>query len=180
MRAEIRFGGFGGQGVVSAGVITGRAATIYDDKHAVMTQSYGPEARGGACNASVIISDHPISYPEVTSPNLLIILSQEAYGMYAQNLVDKGCLVVDEDLVEIDEVPPEVEFYKIPATRIAEELGNKIVANVVILGALVAITDVVSKDAMLEAVRASVPQRFLELNEQAFDAGYQHARGMDE
>jgi 2-oxoglutarate ferredoxin oxidoreductase subunit gamma len=178
MRAEIRFGGFGGQGVISAGVITGRAATIYDDNHAVMTQSYGPEARGGACNASVIISDQPINYPEVTTPDLLVLLSQEAYGMYSHNLVSEGWLMIDEDLVEIEAVPPGVHFYKIPATRIAEELGNKIVANVVILGALVALSDVISKEAMLEAVRASVPPRFLELNEKAFDAGYEHARGM--
>jgi 2-oxoglutarate ferredoxin oxidoreductase subunit gamma len=178
MRAEIRFGGFGGQGVISAGVITGRAATIYDEKHAVLTQSYGPEARGGACNANVVISNDRISYPEVTSPNLLILLSQEAYGMYGEEIADGGCMIVDQDLVEADEIRKDIQFFEIPATRIAEELGNKIVANVVILGALVALSDVVSKEAMLEAVKASVPARFLELNERAFEAGYEQAEGL--
>ena len=179
MRAEIRFGGFGGQGVVSAGVITGRAATIYDQKNAVLTQSYGPEARGGACNTSVVISEGRISYPEVTTPDFLILMSQEAFNLYAENIAEDGCLIVDQDLVDSANLRKDIRFFEVPATRIAEELGNKIVANVVILGALVALSDVVSRDAMLAAVKASVPERFLELNENAFKAGYEYCEGLE-
>jgi 2-oxoglutarate ferredoxin oxidoreductase subunit gamma len=178
MRTEIRFGGFGGQGVISAGVITGRAATIYDEKHAVLTQSYGPEARGGACNANVVISDERISYPEVTTPDLLILMSQEAFSLFADNLVDDGCLIVDKDLVEFEEVREGLRCFEVPATRIAEELGNKIVANVVILGAMVSLSDVISREAMLAAVKASVPERFIELNQRAFEAGYEYGEGL--
>jgi 2-oxoglutarate ferredoxin oxidoreductase subunit gamma len=164
--------------VISAGVITGRAATIYDEKHAVLTQSYGPEARGGACNANVVISDERISYPEVTIPDLLVLMSQEACSLFADNIVEDGCLIVDKDLVELDKVRAGLRCFEVPATRIAEELGNKIVANVVILGAMVSLSDVISREAMLAAVKASVPERFIELNQRAFEAGYEYGEGI--
>ena len=176
MRMEIRFAGFGGQGVISAAKISGRAAAINDKLNAVLTQSYGPEARGGACNANVVISEERIAYPEVTLPNLLVILSQEAYTTFGSTIAPEGTLIVDQDLVDVGEVPTGVHLYTVPATQLAEGLGNRIVANVVMLGAVVAITGVVSKDAMLESVRASVPARFLELNERAFEIGYDYGR----
>ncbi len=176
MRTEIRFAGFGGQGVISAAKISGRAAAINDKLNAVLTQSYGPEARGGACNANVVISQDRISYPEVTLPDLLVILSQEAYTTFGSKIAPGGTLIVDRDLVDVGEAPAGIRLYRVPATQLAEGLGNRIVANVVMLGAVVAITGFVSKEAMLGAVRDSVPSRFLELNERAFETGYDYGR----
>jgi 2-oxoglutarate ferredoxin oxidoreductase subunit gamma len=174
MRAEIRFAGFGGQGIISAGKITGRAAAIFDGKNAVMMQSYGPEARGGACNADLVVSDTAIGYPQLRHPQLAVIMSQEAYEKYGPTIDANGTLIVDEDLVDMGELPPSVDrVYAIPATRLADDLGRKIVANVVMLGALAAISGVVSREAMIEAILNSVPPRTKELNEQAFVAGFQ-------
>lgn len=174
MRSEIRFAGFGGQGIISAGKITGRAASIHDGKDAVLMQSYGPEARGGACNADLVVSDTPIGYPQLTHPDLLVVMSQEAYDKYGHTVRTEGTLVIDEDLVEISKDSPNVKYlYPIPATRLAEDVGRKIVANVIMLGALTAITEVVSKKAMLEAILSSVPPHTKELNERAFNVGYE-------
>jgi len=174
VRSEIRFAGFGGQGIVSAGKIAGRAAAIHDGKHAVMMQSYGPEARGGACNADVVVSDQPIGFPQLHRPGVMVIMSQEAYEKYTAGLDPEGTLIVDGDLVDMKTLPPPVDrVYSIPATRLAQELGRKIVANVVMLGAFTAISRVVSRRAMLEAILASVPPRTKELNERAFTLGFE-------
>lgn len=178
LRAEIRFAGFGGQGIISAGKITGRAAAIFDDKDAVLMQSYGPEARGGACNADLVVSDSAIGYPQLDIPDLLVIMSQEAYDKYGRTIKPDGTLIIDEDLVEISGEPPVEHLYAIPATRLAERLGRKIVANVVMLGALTGITNLVSKEAMLEAILTSVPPKTKDLNEQAFTAGYEQGEGV--
>lgn len=178
MRTELRFAGFGGQGIISAGKIAGRAAALHDGKNAVMTQSYGPEARGGACHANVVVSEDPVTYPKVTCPNLLVVMSQEAFACYSQEITPDGILIVDEDLVQDIELDEGIQLYSIPATRIAKELGNKIVANVVMLGAVTALEQVIRKQAMLESVRESVPARFLDLNERAFEAGYEYGEGM--
>lgn len=178
MRAEIRFAGFGGQGIISAGKITGRAAAIFAGKHAVMMQSYGPEARGGACNADLVVSDAAIGYPQLHTPNLLVIMSQEAYDKYGQTIDPSGTLIVDEDLVELAGEPAVEHFFRVPATRMADKLGRKIVANVVMLGALVAISDIVDRQAMLDAILSSVPPRTKELNESAFNTGYEHGEAV--
>lgn len=173
MRSEVRFAGFGGQGIISAGKIAGRAAAIFGGKNAVMMQSYGPEARGGACNADLVISDIPIGYPQLHRPDLLVIMSQEAYEKYGATISPEGILIVDEDLVDLSDPPPCVErVFRIPATRLADELGRKIVANVVMLGALAAISGVVSREVMLEAILSSVPPRTKELNERAYSTGF--------
>lgn len=177
MRTEIRFAGFGGQGIISAGKITGKAATIYDGKHAVMMQSYGPEARGGACNADLVVSDTVIGSPQLGLPVQAIIMSQEAYEKYGQTIDPQGVLLIDEDLVDTSEIEPPVQtVYRIPATRIADELGKKIVANVVMLGAMAAITGTVSKEGMRDAILSSVPPRTKDLNEAAFEAGFARGR----
>lgn len=177
MRTEIRFAGFGGQGIISAGKITGKAATIFDGKHAVMMQSYGPEARGGACNADLVVADAVIGSPQLRLPIQAVIMSQEAYEKYGQTIDPEGILIVDEDLVDMSQMPPPVKkVYRIPATRIADGLGKKIVSNVVMLGAMTAITGIVSKDAMRDAILSSVPPHTKDLNEQAYDAGYEQGR----
>jgi len=177
VRSEIRFAGFGGQGIISAGKITGKAAAIFDGKNAVMMQSYGPEARGGACNADLVVSDAAIGYPQLKRPGILVVMSQEAYEKYGQDIDPAGTLLIDADLVVTADSPPPVKHvYAVPATRLAEGLGRKIVANVVMLGALVAITGIVSREAMLEAILSSVPPKTKELNEKAYTTGYERGK----
>jgi len=170
---EIRFAGFGGQGIIRSGLIIGQAASIHDDRFATMNQSFGPEARGGACSAQVIISDEPVLYPYLTVPHILVAMSQEAYTKYEPELEDEGLLIIDEDLVKPKPLRGKIKLYGVPATRFAEELGNRIIANVVMLGFFTAVSGVVSVEAMKKALPALVPKRVLELNLRAFDKGYQ-------
>src|SRR5581483_9074933 len=128
---EIRIAGFGGQGVILSAIVLGKAASIYQNAFATMTQSFGPEARGGACSAQLILSDTPVLYPYVPNPEILVVMSQEAYALFAPQIKDTGILIIEEDLVRIGELPPGVRVYSIPATRIAEELGKKMVLNLV-------------------------------------------------
>ncbi|MFP3952557.1 MAG: 2-oxoacid:acceptor oxidoreductase family protein [Candidatus Bipolaricaulota bacterium] len=174
MRKEIRFGGFGGQGIISAGNITGKAASIFADKDAVLIQSYGPEARGGACSADVVIEDGKIDYPQITVPQVLILMSQEAYEKYSDDVEEGGVMLLEKDLVDEQAPPDDVSQYKIPATGIAEEVGHKIVANVVMLGALCAITSIVEKSQMEESVLDSVPDGTEDLNKTAMDRGFEY------
>ena len=176
MRKEIRFGGFGGQGIISAGNITGKAASIFEDKNAVLIQSYGPEARGGACSADVVIEDEKIDYPQITVPEILVLMSQEAYEKYSGEIQDGGIMLLEKDLVEETDPPEGVTQFQVPATKIAEDLGHKIVANVVMLGALVAITEAVNEEKMKEAVLSSVPEGTEDLNEKAFESGVEYGK----
>ncbi len=180
MRKEIRFGGFGGQGIISAGNITGKAASIFEDKNAVLIQSYGPEARGGACSADVVIEDEKIDYPQITVPEVLVLMSQEAYEKYSGEIQDGGIMLLEEDLVEEVEPPEGVRQYTIPATKIAEDLGHKIVANVVMLGVLVAVTSVLDPEKMREAILSSVPEGTEDLNEKAYESGLDYGKKIAE
>jgi len=177
-RLEIRLSGFGGQGIIRSGEIVGRAAALYDGRYATFTQSYGPESRGGACAAQVIIADDPVelSYPHLLDPTILIIMSQGAYSKYVPGFRRDGLLVVGEDLVGLDEEAQGLRVVGIPATRLAEELGRRIVANVVMLGFVAAVTDIASADAMRKAVMDSVPKGTEELNMQAFETGYAYGQ----
>jgi len=171
---EIRFAGFGGQGIIRSGYIIGKAASLFDNKFATLNQSFGPEARGGACSAQVVISDDRVLYPYVTAPDILVAMSQEAYDKYEPEMNDAGLLLIDKDLVKPRKLRGKIKLYSIPATRIAEELGNRIIANVVMLGFFTAITGIVSVEAMKKAIPGSVPDRFLELNLKAFDRGLEY------
>jgi len=174
-RIEIIICGFGGQGIVRAGYILGMAAAVYDNKESSFVPSYGPEARGGECASRVVIADESIDYPFITEIDILLAMAEPAYKKYIQFLKEGGILIYDEDLVELDERANKAsEIYSIPATRIAENLGNRIVANIVMLGFLCAVTNIVSKDALKKAVERGVPERFIELNLRAFDEGYNH------
>lgn len=179
-RLEIRLSGFGGQGIIRSGEIVGKAAALYDGRYATFTQSYGPESRGGACAAQVAIADDPVelSYPHVIDPSILVIMSQGAYNKYVPDFRRDGLLIVDEDLVDLDEAAEGVPMLKMPATRLAEELGRRIVANVVMLGFVAAVTDIVSPEALKQAVLDSVPKGTEELNERAFDTGLQYGQEM--
>lgn len=175
-RREVRLSGFGGQGIILAGNILGKAAAIYDGKHATFTQSYGPEARGGACAAEVIIDSKPVHYPHIVDPEVLVVMSQGAYTRYLPGFRPDGLLIVDTDLVELDEMVGQRPVLEIPATRIAEEVGRKVVANIVMLGFVAAVTDLVSIDAMRDAALASIPKKTIDLNTKAFQAGLDYGR----
>ena len=174
-RVEWRLSGFGGQGIILAGFIVGQAAAIYDGKNATFTQAYGPEARGGACSAQVVISDEPNGYPYVEAPSLVVAMSQEAYLMYASQVGDEVQVIIDEDLVK-PEPSKKKKILAVPATRIAQELGRSAVANIVMLGFLSAVTDIVSLDAMKKSILDSVPKGTEELNMKAFERGYAHGK----
>jgi 2-oxoglutarate ferredoxin oxidoreductase subunit gamma len=170
MKTEVRICGFGGQGVVLAGHVLGKAAAAYDNLTAIQTQSYGPEARGGAARSEVVISDKPIGYPRIVSADILVAMSQEAFHKFKNDVKEGGMVIVDPELVIDHEV--DRATYKVPASRIADNLGNKIIANIVMLGGLAAIARPVTREAMLESVLESVPARFKDLNRKAFEAGY--------
>jgi 2-oxoglutarate ferredoxin oxidoreductase subunit gamma len=174
MRHDIRVAGFGGQGMLLAGLLIGKAAALYDGKEAVLTQSYGPEARGGASNADVIISDEPIDYPLITDPDHFVAMFQEAYERYRPNLVKDGVLLIESDLVK--PFPDEGPYRGIPATRIAEELGRRIVANVVMVGFFSGATGLISPQAGEESIRNTLRPRLVDLNLKAFNAGYDYAK----
>jgi 2-oxoglutarate ferredoxin oxidoreductase subunit gamma len=175
-RTEIRLSGFGGQGIIMTGYIIGEAVAIHDGKNATFTQSYGPESRGGAAAAQVVISDEPISYPHVIDPSVLVVMSQGAYNRYVPGFGKDGLLIIDQDLVETDEAVEGLRLLSVPATRLAEELGRKIVANVVMLGFLASVTDLASVEAMKKAVLSSVPKGTEELNLKAFGRGYEYGQ----
>lgn len=173
MRQEIRLAGFGGQGIILSGFVLGRAAAIYDGKEAVFTQSYGPEARGGACAAEIVISDGAIDYPLVTLPDFVACMSQEAFNKYGAGIAEGAHLIIDSDLVH---APPGNGYVRsVPATRLAMELGNRMAANIVMLAFFTAVTGVVSREALEQSVRATVRPRHIELNLRALDAGFQEA-----
>jgi 2-oxoglutarate ferredoxin oxidoreductase subunit gamma len=174
MHQELRLAGYGGQGIILAGLILGKAATLYDGKEAVFTQSYGPEARGGASSADVIISDAPIDYPLVTKPVHLVAMFQEAYERYRPDLVPEGALTIESDLV--NPWPDEKPYRGIPATRIAEEVtGRAIAANIVMLGFFTAVSGAVTREAMEESIRNTLRPKLVDMNLKAFEAGYRYA-----
>ncbi|MGQ4893270.1 MAG: pyruvate ferredoxin oxidoreductase [Candidatus Latescibacterota bacterium] len=176
-RVEIIISGFGGQGIVRAGYILGRAAALGENKESSFVPSYGPEARGGSCASRIVIDENKIDFPFVTAVDILVSMSEEAYDKYIEYLKPEGILLYDEDLVKIDNRANKAsKIFKIPATRIAEQLGNRIVANVVMLGFLCATTKVVSYEALRDSVMRGVPQKFLDLNLKAFDAGYNYMK----
>ena len=171
-RYEIRFSGAGGQGLITAGIILAEAACINEGKHAVQSQSYGPEARGGASKSEVIISDEPIDYPKATVVDACLAMTQESADTYANGIKEGGVLLLDSDFVK-NEPKGNFKIYKFPITRTAkEEVGREIVANVVALGAMIALTDVVKRDSGEKAVLSKVPEAFLDLNKKAYSMGY--------
>jgi 2-oxoglutarate ferredoxin oxidoreductase subunit gamma len=173
-RFEIRLAGEGGQGMILAGIILAEAAAIYDDLYAVQTQSYGPEARGGASKSEVIICSKDIDYPEVIKADALVALSQEACDKYAGDLKKNGLLIVDEDRVGRVPVP---NATKVPISRLAQETtGKTITANVVALGVLVGMTGVVSREAIEKAVTARAPKGTEEMNRKALQVGFSLAQ----
>jgi 2-oxoglutarate ferredoxin oxidoreductase subunit gamma len=154
-------------------LIAGKALSLFGGKHATMNQSFGPEARGSACSSQLIVSDDRVLYPYITIPEILVAMSQEAYDKYEPNLRNDGILIIDKDLVKPNPPRGKIKIYAVPSTRFAEELGNRIIANLVMMGFFTAITKISSADSMKKALPGLVPDRFLKLNEKAFDKGYE-------
>jgi 2-oxoglutarate ferredoxin oxidoreductase subunit gamma len=172
---ELRIAGFGGQGVIMCAQVIGRAASIVEHGFATMTQNFGPEARGGACSAQLILSPEPILYPYVTRPDMMLLMSQEAFNKFHGDIKPGGTLLVEQELVQLKAIQvPDVKVYAIPATRIAEKLGKRMVLNIVMVGFFGAISGVLERDALRKAVEDSVPSAYAELNRTAFDAGYEY------
>jgi 2-oxoglutarate ferredoxin oxidoreductase subunit gamma len=168
-RQEIVFTGFGGQGIVLAGRILGKAAVIGDHRQSTLVQAYGPEARGGACSAQVIIADQAIHYPYVRRPDVLVCMSQAGFDKFIDQMKEGGTLLIDKDLVQPKGVPG--DFFSIPSSRMAEELGRIMMANIIMLGFFTAVTGAVSVDAARDAVMKSVPKGTEEMNATAFNKG---------
>ena len=172
-RTEILIGGVGGQGVVLSGILLGTAATLFDGKKAVQTQSYSSELRGGSTRAEVIISEEPVTDPQVRKPDILIALAKDALSKYIDRIKPQGLLVIDSDLVK-GAKPGDYEILSIPATSIADkEMGNIVVANLIILGAIIKKTGLLSVEAMEKAIEMSVPKKSIALNLNAFRKGLQ-------
>jgi len=170
-RTEIRITGYGGQGVILCGHIIGRAAAIHANQHATQIQSFGPEARGSSCSTTLVVSDTEVLYPYIDRPDFFVAMSSEGYEKYRHELKDDGALIYGSDLVKLAEDEPR-RAYGVPATTIAERLGRSMVQNIVMLGFIGAVTKLVSKEQMRDAVKESVPPGTEELNLKAFDAGW--------
>jgi 2-oxoglutarate ferredoxin oxidoreductase subunit gamma len=172
-RTEIRITGFGGQGVVLSGHIIGHACAVNAGDHATMIQSFGPEARGSACSTTLVVSDTEVLYPYIHRPDIFVVMSAEGYDKYRDELQDKGTLIFEKDLVQPTLKKGQPSF-GVPSTRIAESLGRSIVQNIVMLGFFAAVTKIVDRDHMREAVRHSVPPGTETLNLRAFDSGWEY------
>ena len=177
-RIEICLSGAGGQGLILAGIILSEAAGIYEGKEAIQTQSYGPEARGGASRSEVVISKETIDYPKVIKSDILLALTQAACDKYVKNLSEEGILVADSSMVK--DVPSiSSKVYQFPITEIAQKkLGTKLATNIISLGIIVGLTEVVSAEAIKKSVCARVPPKTKEVNEKALLLGFDIATGM--
>jgi 2-oxoglutarate ferredoxin oxidoreductase subunit gamma len=178
MIKEIRIGGFGGQGVILSGIIIGKAAALFDNKNSVQTQSYGPEARGGASKTEVLISDEEITYPKVKNPDILVVMSHESLLKYHKDLKEEGILISDPDLVHLDVISDfidknKIKVYEANVTKVAkEDIGLKIVANIVMVGVITKITNIISVNSVKKAIIDTVPKGTEDKNIAAFESGY--------
>jgi 2-oxoglutarate ferredoxin oxidoreductase subunit gamma len=160
--------------------VIGKAVCIYEQGYSTMTQNFGPEARGGSCSAQVVLSKEPVLYPYVTGTDASILMSQEAFAKFAGEIKPGGVLLVEEDLVHVSNVKAGVRVYAVPATRLAEQLGKRMMQNIVMVGFFGAVTGFVSAGALKSAVLDSVPAHTREANVKAFEAGFEHGRALVE
>ncbi len=176
-KTEIRVGGLGGQGVILCASIIGKCASIQEHLHATLIQAFGPEARGSACSAQVILSDKEIGYPYVKNPDILVLMSQDAYVQFIPQLKPGGLVLYEEELVTMDnKLPKGARTVAIPATRFAEELGRRLVLNIVMVGFFAGATNLLSWEAVEKTVRSSVPKGTEDLNLKALKKGYDYGQ----
>jgi 2-oxoglutarate ferredoxin oxidoreductase subunit gamma len=170
-RVRLVFSGSGGQGVITAAIILAEAAVIHEGKNATQSQSYGAAARGGVTRSDIIISDVDINFPEVTQPNVLVCLTQEAYTTYSSIIRPGGVLLTDSRYVQttrkVDAKQVELPMYE----TVMEEIGKPVVFNICVLGTLISITEVIKPKSVMAAVVSKVPKDFVELNSRAFELG---------
>lgn len=171
---QIKLAGLGGQGIGLCGLIVGRAAAVFDLNQAVYTQEYSPEARGGASSSSIIIASEQIHMPYVTRADIMIVMAQGAYNKYQKEIRPDTILIIDQDLVKTKDLPRSVTVWAIPATRLAEELGRKVAANIIMLGFFTALVPCVSLPAVQKALKSSIPKGTEEFNQRAFEIGYNY------
>lgn len=177
---EIRIAGFGGQGIILSGYIIGKAAAIFDNRFSTLIQSFGPEARGSSCSAQLLISDSQILYPYLVQPEISIILSKDAFEKFGGELKSGGTMLIEKDLVKPEQVSKDIKMYALPATRLAEEMGRKIVMNIITVGFFCATTGITSYEATKKAVETSVPPGTEEINLKAFETGYNYGKNLVE
>lgn len=177
MRREIRIAGFGGQGTVLAGYLLGKAFSLYQNLEAVMTQAYGPEARGGASSSNIVVADREIAFPFVQKADILIALSQEAYSKFRLDTKPEAMIILDTSLVTPE---PDDQTLGLPATEIAEKLGHRIVANVVMLGYLCGCQEWIQAVALREAINTTLKDKTIVLNLKAFQEGLAHAAELEQ
>ncbi|OQA37325.1 MAG: NADH-dependent phenylglyoxylate dehydrogenase subunit gamma [Acidobacteria bacterium ADurb.Bin340] len=177
-KTQIRVGGLGGQGVILCASIIGKAASIFEGKHSTLIQAFGPEARGSACSAQVTVSSDLIGYPYVKQADILVLMSQDAFNQFAPTLRPGGMILFEEELVDPSKVslPEGTKTFAIPATRFAEELGRRLVLNIVMVGFFAGVTGLLSFEAVEKAVRDSVPKGTEDLNLKALRKGYEFGR----
>lgn len=174
---ELRISGYGGQGVILSGMVIGKAAALYEDKHSCLAQAFGPEARGSSCSAQVIISDEQILYPYLVKSDILVTMSQEAFRKFSPELRDGGILVYENELVKPEGLSTKIKSFGIPATRIAEqELGRNIFLNIVMVGFFTSVTDLLKEESARKAVESLVPEHTVEKNLKAFELGYSYGK----
>ncbi|KJS00070.1 MAG: 2-oxoglutarate ferredoxin oxidoreductase subunit gamma [Desulfobulbaceae bacterium BRH_c16a] len=170
-RIRMVFSGSGGQGVITAAIILAEAAVIYEGMNATQSQSYGAAARGGATRSDIIISDGEINFPEVTQPNILVCLTQEAYTTYSPIIRPGGTLLTDNRFVQttrkVDAKQIELPMYE----TVMEKIGKPVVFNICVLGALIGLTEILKPESVMAAVADRVPKDFLTMNNRAFDLG---------
>jgi len=170
-RVRLVFSGSGGQGVITAAIILAEAAVIYEGKNATQSQSYGAAARGGATRSDIIIADEEINFPEVTQPNILVCLTQEAYNIYSPIIRPGGTLLSDSRFVnttrKVDAKQIELGMYD----TVMEKIGKPVVFNICVLGALLGIQEIIRPESVLSAIADRVPRDFIDLNNRAFDIG---------
>ena len=174
-RYRIVFSGSGGQGVITASIILAEAAVIHEGLNAVQSQSYGPEARGGATRADVIISDRSIRFPKVNQPNVLVCLTQEAYNKFSSTIRPGGLLLTDSHFVKqegrVEARQIGLEMYK----AVMDGIGKPVVLNICMLGAVIGLTQIVKTDSIVKVLESKIPSGFLEMNKKALDLGLQLA-----
>lgn len=173
---RILLSGSGGQGVITAAIILAEAAAIYEGLNAVQTQSYGPEARGGATRSDVVISEAPIHYPKVINPNILVCLTQEAYNKFSGLIRPGGLLLTDSHYVDqamrVDARQTDLPMHD----TVMQEIGRPIVFNICMLGALIGLTNLIKIQSIAEVLKTKIPPDFLEMNRKALDLGHELAK----
>jgi 2-oxoglutarate ferredoxin oxidoreductase subunit gamma len=172
---EIRVAGFAEQGVILLAKMITRASSDIKGCHAIMSQDFGRDS-GGLCSTQVVVSDHPVCYHHVSNPDVLVAMSQDAYDMFFPDLRPSGVVIIEQDLVRVTGTPEASRVYGIPAMRLAEEISNRTVLNIVMLGYFGAVAGVLKRESLRKSVENSVPGASLDLNLKAFDQGYDYGR----